>query len=299
MTRDMARGRTLLLQLLFGSIIAAGATAPGQAAAAPAAKATEFDVVSIKPNSSGQLSRIGQVWKNEYTAKSAPLSVIILQAYLGQVSSSVPSFPSDERLKGAPSWVMTEPYDIVAKADDATANSWKDLGVSQKISMAAPMLRAMLEDRCKLAVHTVSTEVQGYALVVGKHGIKMKEAQPGEPVPARAVKMGGDWMMVPPLLGPGAKHSVTYLKITMTDFTAILNTGAVPIVDQTGLKGKYDFELPMIDISPPEGGEGAGPHPRPDLANMFNWGAIGLELRPAKVPTLNVVVDHIERPTAN
>ena len=299
MTKNMARGRRLLLQLVLGYLWAAAATALGQTGATPGAKAPEFDVVTIKPNNSGRLSRIGQVWKNEYTAKSAPLSVIILQAYLGQVSSSVPSFPSDERLKGAPSWVMTDGYDIVAKADEATANSWKDLHLAQQIAVAAPMLRAMLEDRCKLVVHTVPTEVQGYALVVGKNGMKMKVAQPDEPVPPGAHKMGGDWMIAPPPPGRDATRSVTYLQITMTDLVAILNTGAVPVVDQTGLKGKYDFELPKFDMNPPEGGEGTGPPARLDLAHMFNWGAIGLEIKSAKVPTLNVVIDHIERPTEN
>jgi uncharacterized protein (TIGR03435 family) len=221
-----------------------------------------------------------------------PLAEIILQAYLAGASRSM------ERLKGAPSWVMTDPYDITAKADEATAESWKGLSQMKQIAVAAPMLRSMLEDRCKLVVHTAPTEVQGYALVVSKHGMKMKEAQPGEPVPTRVAKFEGGWMMVPMTPGDG-KQSMTYLQITMAQFTAFLSGPGVPIVDQTGLTGRYDFELPNLDVNPAAGGENAAPALRPDAAHMFDWGAIGLEMKPIKVPALNVVVDHIERPSEN
>src|SRR6185437_12828068 len=74
-------------------------------------------------------------------------------------------------------------YFITAKVDDNTANSWKGMRQAQQVAIAAPMLRAMLEDRCKLVAHTVPTELQGYALVVGKHPEKLKEWQPDEPLP--------------------------------------------------------------------------------------------------------------------
>jgi uncharacterized protein (TIGR03435 family) len=279
----------MLLLPVVGYMVLAGAAALGQAGA----KAPEFDVVSIKPNNSGMNGGTWGVMENEYFARNTPLVRIILQAYLGEM------FPSEEMLKGAPSWVMTDPYDITAKADEATTESWKGLRQEKQVAIAAPMLRSMLEERCKLAVHTVPTEVQGYALVVGKHGMKMKEAQPGEPVPTHVVKFEGGWMMVPIVPGQDAKQSTTYLQITMAEFTAFLSLGHKPVVDQTGLTGKYDFELPKFDSNPPEGGEGVAPALQPDAAHMVDWGAIGLEMKPIKIPVLNLVIDHIERPSAN
>jgi uncharacterized protein (TIGR03435 family) len=280
----------MLLLLLVGYAVLDTPVAMGQMGSAPGAKPPEFDVVSIKPNNSGNLGGAWGVSQNRYTAKNTPLSRIILQAYLGPAASQ-------ERLKGAPSWVMTQPYDIVAKVDEATAESWKNLRQAQQVAIAAPMLRAMLEDRCKLVAHTVPTEVEGYALVVGKHGIKMKEAQPDEPAPARVVKFEGGWMMVP--MTPGAKESVTYLQITMAELTAFLSLGREPVIDRTGLTAKYDFELPVLDANPPEGGESAAPVLPPDAAHMFDWKEIGLEMKPIKVPASNLVIDHIERPSEN
>jgi uncharacterized protein (TIGR03435 family) len=196
---------------------------------------------------------------------------------------------------------MTEPYDITAKADDATANSWKDLRQAQQVAIAAPLLRTMLEDRCKLVAHTVPTEIDGYALVLGKHALKLKQAQPGEPLPEHYARLEGGWMLVyPSMKGPDANQTVTYLQVTMAEFTAFISTGGKPIVDQTGLTGKYDFELPLLyDPNAPATEEGAASAPRPDAAHAYNWGAIGLELKPIKIPALDLVIDHIERPSAN
>jgi uncharacterized protein (TIGR03435 family) len=256
-------------------------------ASAPPAKTPAFDVVSIRP--SGLELTQGGAWgvsQNKYSAKNTPLAPIILQAWLGQ--KSVPG----ERLKNAPSWVMTEPYDITAKVDDATADSWKGMHQAQQVAIVAPMLRATLEDRCKLVAHTVPTEVQGYALVLGKRPLKIKEAKPDEPLPANFVKFESGWMWVKP--APDAT-SVTYLQITMADLVDFLSVGGMPIVDQTGLTGKYDMKLPKVDTSPLEAGENAAPAPRLDT----KWEAIGLEMKPIKVPALDLVIDHIERPTAN
>jgi len=264
-------------------------------APAPAAvKAMAFEVVSIKPNNSGNQGGAWGVSQNTYRARNTELSRIILQAYLGM-------FPSQDRLKGAPSWVMTEPYDITAKVDDATADSWKGLRQAQQVAIAAPMLRAMLEDRCKLVAHTVPTEIDSFALVIGKHGMKMKEAQPDETAPPRFARFEGGWMIVyPSMKGPDANQTMTYLQVTMAELTAFISLGGKPILDQTGLTGKYDFEVPLlIDPNPPEAEEGAAPAPRPDAAHMYDWGAIGLELKPIKIPALNLVIDHIERPSEN
>jgi uncharacterized protein (TIGR03435 family) len=102
--------------------------------------------------------------------------------------------------------------------------------------------------------------------------------------------------------GPDAKQSVTYLQVTMAEFTAFLSVsgGGKPIVDQTGLTGKYDFDVPpLIDPNAPETAEGGAPVPRPDAAHAFDWAAIGMELKPIKLPAQNLIIDHIERPSAN
>ena len=132
---------------------------------------------------------------------------------------------------------------------------------------------------------------------------RIEEAEPGRPLPQNYARLEGGWMIVyPNMKGPDAKQSMTYLQVTMAGFTAFLSVsgGGKPIVDQTRLAGKYDFDLPLlIDPNAPETLEGSAPAPRPDAAHAFDWAASGLELKPIKLPAQNLVVDHIERPSAN
>jgi len=272
-------------------------TATAQQSPAPVApKAAAFDTVSIKPNNSGQNGGAWGVGQNNYHAKNTPLVRVILQAYSGQLA------PSLDSLKGAPFWVTSERYDITAKVDDATADSWKGLRQAQQIAIAAPLLRAMLEDRCKLVVHTVPTEVQGYALVLGKRPLKLAEAQADEPPPKdRHITVGGSWMMILPDPNPDMKHVNGFRKITMTELLDFMSSGATPIIDQTGLKGIYDFDLPRVDTTqlPNADGSPAPPPPHLDAAHMYDWQSVGLEMKPIKVPSVDIVIDHIERPSAN
>ena len=101
--------------------------------------------------------------------------------------------------------------------------------------------------------------------------------------------------------GPNAKQAINYLQVTMAQFTAFISGGGKPIVDQTGLTGKYDFEVPLtIDPNPPaDTSDSSAPAPRPDVAHLYNWEAIGPELKPIKIPAQDLVIDHIERPSAN
>jgi hypothetical protein len=168
--------------LLLAAVTATAQSDPPQAPSTdasptPSTTAAAFDAITIKPNNSGRNGGAWGVSRNKYFAKNTPLGRVILQAYLG-------FFDSADRLKGAPTWVMAEPYDITAKVDDATADKWKGLKQAQQVALAAPLLRAMLEDRCKLVAHTEPTEIAAYALVIGKHGSKLKVAQPDEPKPA-------------------------------------------------------------------------------------------------------------------
>jgi uncharacterized protein (TIGR03435 family) len=287
------------LLLVAGYLAVSGPAAMGQQGAATGAKAPAFEVVSIRPNNSGS-QRVGWgVSGTGYSTSNAVLGRVILDAYLdASNSSSVVGVPLD-RLKGAPAWVMNAPYDITAKADDATIEAMKDLNRAQRMALVAPMLRGMLEDRFKLVAHTASIDVPGYALVVGKHGIKMKEASPDEPMPGNGMSFGGSWKMVTRRTADGRPSGDAFLGITMAELTAFIGRGATPVVDETGLTGKYDVEVAIMDMDPSGGGDGSAPAPGPDIAHAWNWEAIGLEMKPIKVPVLNVVIDHIERPTEN
>jgi uncharacterized protein (TIGR03435 family) len=288
------RSHRILLLLVVGCLAVPGLAAMGQVTAKPPA----FEVVSIRPSNSGSLG--GVAWGvsgTGYSAKNAALARVILDAYLGATKSSVIGWPLD-RLKGAPPWVMDAPYDMTAKADDATIAAMKGLNHAQQMGLVAPMLRAMLADRFKLVAHIVPIDAPGYALVVGKRGVKMKETPPGEPMPANGMSFGGSWKLVTRRTPDGKQSGMAYLGITMAELTAFIGM-AIPVVDQTGLTGKYDVELAFMNTDPSAGGDGSAPAPQPDIAHAYDWEAIGLEMKPIKVPVSHVVIDHIERPSEN
>jgi uncharacterized protein (TIGR03435 family) len=73
------------------------------------------------------------------------------------------------------------------------------------------------------------------------------------------------------------------------------------VVDETGLKGAYSFKLEFVpDQKPPRPGE-EGSSPGSDGSSIFAalQEQLGLNLRASKGPVEVLVIDHVEKPTAN
>jgi uncharacterized protein (TIGR03435 family) len=107
-----------------------------------------------------------------------------------------------------------------------------------------PMLRTLLIDRFKLAVHTEEQPVQVWALVVGKHGPKLKEADPSSRSGCKrgAADSGSGSAAVPML-------NYTCQNTTMKQLAEAMHSSVAPgyvdrpAVDMTGLQGAYDFTI--------------------------------------------------------
>jgi uncharacterized protein (TIGR03435 family) len=280
------RSRKCLLLALSVVLTAPSALSQKDTAQIPA-KTTAFDAVTIKPSTIGSRGRSWAFNGDTYTAKNAPLVRVILQAYIDGPSSP-------DRIKSAPGWVTDDLYDITAKVDDTTAEGWKNLNHDQQMTMVAPLLRAMLKERFHLSVHTESTELSGYALVVSKHGIhNMRPVPPDEPDPKNAAKMtgGGLFIFSPPRTD--GRQSIHFVHTTMASLAASVG---YTVVDRTGLPGKYDFEMFRIV---PDPANGSASEPQPDFPHTFDWNALGLEIKAIKIPVQDIVIDHIEKPSPN
>ena len=195
---------------------------------------------------------------------------------------------------------MNDGYDIEAKLDDEAVKGWQHLTGYERQRCVGPLLQTLLAERFKLVLHRVPAEVQGYALVAGKSGPKLMEAKPDETFPPRARQLPGGGMAVPFL--PGQKQEIAYFDTSMAsladDLTRVMG---IPFQDQTGLAGRYDFMLPKRDMSSPESSQD-GAASAPDLDDRWNYWdleAIGLKVRPVRVPTTILVIDHVERPSPN
>ena len=193
--------------------------------------------------------------------------------------------------------------------DQATADKLRKLGEPpQAEPVRQHMLQVLLVDRFKLAVHRETKELPIYSLVVAKGGSKLHEAKPGDTYPngikgpdGRPVPRGSHFMRM-------GRGELTAQGIGMDDIAHLLTrqTGRT-VVDNTGLKGNYDFTLHWTpdQIAPTPNGPGSG---GPDSSTSSESGPsiftaiqeqLGLKLESQKGPVEILVVDHVERPSEN
>jgi uncharacterized protein (TIGR03435 family) len=178
----------------------------------------------------------------------------------------------DSQISG-PEWLQSDHFDILAKADAPVAEDQLKL-----------MMQAMLADRFKLSFHRQNKELTAYAMTVAKGGAKLKESAAG----------------TKPYRENSAIGTVARA-MTMKEWADFVSGPLrMPVVDITGLKGRYDFSLDFTAYLP--GGEQAM-NVAFDNANGIVIAAMQGELRlkmESRKETVEVlVIDHVEKPSAN
>jgi uncharacterized protein (TIGR03435 family) len=260
-----------------------------------AEKLPAFDVVSIRPSVRPGFG--AQFLPDGYSAHGQKLHLTLMMAYFPM--SELLGF-SGNPISGEPAWVNKDRYDIDAKIDAATVEVWKNKTDAQRREMLQPMLQAMLAERCKLAARMTMVQQPVFELVVGKHGPKMKPTPGDEAPPAGSfpTSVGSDSMMVPIERG-SSKPQLVFFRTSMAELAKRLSAkSSRQVVDHTGLTGKFDLAVPLIEaIASPTEGSGAASDP----ADSQKWDVseAGLELRRAKAPVEMLVIDRIEKPSEN
>jgi uncharacterized protein (TIGR03435 family) len=144
-----------------------------------------------------------------------------------------------------------------------------------------PLLRTLLTDRFHLQIHREAREIPVYAMVVAKGGPKFHESDPEKPA-----RFFG-----------GVNGRNQYMELTQGTMEIVAGRIGVdkPVIDKTGLTGKYDIRLE----STPE--FRIGNNPQPDDLRVFDaiQQQLGLKLEPQKLSIEVLVVDHIEKPSEN
>ena len=263
---------------------------PSSAQASPPDTAPHvFDVVSIKPTKPGENWHYGFA-DTGYSSGGVPIRVLILQAYFPRNWSG--------KMVGAPDWVNKEPFDVEAKLVPSDIDEWKKERNQFSQPLAQQLLQGLLADRFKLVAHRVSSETDGYAIVVDKRGPKLAQAAPDEPRPDHGIPLPGGGYIVP--YQRGEDPHVGFYGVTMAAFAEhLVGMGAGQAVDRTGLTGRYNFTLTWLSSGPDEQHPGAISLNDPDKLSHWNFGALGLRAEKVKLPTEDLVIDHIERPTEN
>jgi uncharacterized protein (TIGR03435 family) len=195
------------------------------------------------------------------------------------------------QLVSLPNWAKDQSYAVAAKP----AEDFPALSSRENQDQVRLMLRAMLADRFRLKLHTETRQERGYKLEQSKGGIRIKEVAPPEP-PAKANPVGAA------MRNDGGVHIVAK-KSTMASLASALNQLTQrPVVDETGLKGYYDFD---VRWSGPEARDGQATESEfggPELVGLLISNLqthFGLRLTSITGPVEYWVVDHVEPPTSN
>jgi uncharacterized protein (TIGR03435 family) len=259
-----------------------------------------FEVASIRPNLSTGVSNISLMPNGRLVATNASVRSLILRAF----------GLHDSQVIGAPAWIDTERVDVDARADPPRGGPQALL----------PMLRTLLIDRFALRTHGETRELPAYVLVPARNDRRL-----GSGIrPTQA-----DCSIAPSLTGPeviasgkdgwppcgmsstspsttvsdgGVTISATIRRsaIEMKDFaTTLQGDVARPVVDRTGLAGRYDVQYSYVLRRPPN--QTTQPAPTSVAPTIFaaleEQLGLKLESQRAEVPVL--VIDSIDRPSEN
>ena len=260
-------------------LLLAASTAVAQTGGGP----LSFEVASIKP-SAPITSKEGKMRVGMTVSGSRVEINFTSLAELVRIAYRVKSY----QVAGA-DWTVSDHFDVLAKMPESATQEHMP-----------EMMQAMLSERFKLTLHRESKEHAVYALLVGKNGLKLQEAEPGPD---------------PPASSDGKNRGAVHIdrKMTLADFADFLGRFVDrPVVDLTDLKGIYQIalDIPIEELIKVKGAADAleaapraGPDSASDPTSSSMFAAIqrfGLRLEQRKAPMEVLVIEHAEKiPTAN
>jgi uncharacterized protein (TIGR03435 family) len=269
----------------------------------PAAQDPAFDVASIRPSQSTQPAtrpEINPMPNGRFTATNATVRSLVLRAY-GLV---------DTQLIGAPPWLNTERYDIDARTAAAPAAGPESL---------LPLVRALLVERFKLAAHAETRELSAYALTFARRDRQLgPQIRPTQSDCTSASNLTVEEVRAaardgwPPcgmvyfvsFVTGTASGNVVKMRVRRSGITLAALATALqpsvdrPVVDQTGLEGRFDVEY---SFSPqPQTPAADSPFgPEAPMLSVALEEQLGLKLDSRRMQVPVLVIDSIDRPTEN
>jgi bla regulator protein blaR1 len=202
------------------------------------------------------------------------------------------------QISGIPADLQRTVFNVQARSDSAADETIAKLDKKQQQLEQQHLLQGLLADRFNLKVHWETRQGDVYNLVITKGGSRLRFT--GEPPSAEELKNWGDHP-IPPLYQHGdsrREFDYTAHACQMQDIIDLL-TGQFgrPVIDKTGLTGKYDFVLKTHDTRVSDRRDD-DPSTLPTLETAIQ-DQLGLKLEPAKGPAQFLVIDHIEKPSEN
>jgi uncharacterized protein (TIGR03435 family) len=235
-----------------------------------------FEVATIKPSPPNRPGKGFGFRGGHFSTRNTNLNDLIGFAY----------GLHPKQIVDAPAWFGADLYDIEGKPDvEGIPNTKQTLMMVQKL----------LADRFQLKFHHEKRELSVYVISVGSGNLKMTKssAAPNDSSAFHFRDLG----------------DLTVRNQSMTDFASWMQTVLdKPVVNQTELPGKYDFQLKWTpDESQFATFRGTGtsiPPPSDDAKappNLYTamQEQLGLKMGPEKIPADVIVIDHVEKPSEN
>jgi uncharacterized protein (TIGR03435 family) len=182
---------------------------------------------------------------------------------------------SPKQVVGVPDWAKSEHWDV---------DGVPDVEGAPNLAQTQGMVQGLLTDRFGLKVHHETREVAGYALTVAKGGPNIAKSQ-GDPngLPRQNSHMNA------------GQRDIKFTNNTMREFALAMQFYmSEPVVDRTGLTGRWDFELKWTTDETRAPQENAAPGVFTAVQEQ-----LGLKLEAGKMPVDVLVVDAVEKPSAN
>jgi uncharacterized protein (TIGR03435 family) len=226
-----------------------------------------FDVASIKPAAAERRTRIFRHPDDaEFAAQNVTLKALVQFAF----------GVTDTRILGFPAALADARFDVQAHPDLATAARFRALKPDEAREAKQHMVQRLLEERSALTVHRETRVLPVFALVLARGGPKF-----GPSEDPNSNSAWGGWNHIEIEGGKSMQRLADELS----------RVSGRPVVDRTGLTGKYDLELEWSDDDDDDS----------TAATLFTAVSeqLGLKLQAAKAPVEVVVVDRIALPSGN
>jgi uncharacterized protein (TIGR03435 family) len=261
----VGRFRIVAAILLAGSIIAA-------ALVLVTAQPLTFEAAAVRPNMSGDMRQRSSTQGRTYTVVNMPLLRIIGAAYeVGPILS---------RLTGGPAWIQNERFDITAALPEGT--TFRDVPA---------MMRALLAERFTLVVRRETREAPSYALMLARDDGRLGPRLRRSTIDCVAEQKAGRQH---PHCQTQVDSNIQIRGQGMATLARLLPSFAQrPVIDRTGLTGEFDIDIEIPPQSTVAGIDAGG--------GIFTaiTEQLGLRLEPIAAPLEFIVIERVERPTAN
>lgn len=233
-----------------------------------------YDVATIKPSEPDKPGKAFLMRGGKFSTYNTTVSDLVAFAY----------GVHPKQIVGGPAWIDSDKFDIDGKPDQPGTPNSKQL---------RSMLRKLLAERFQLKFHEDQRELSAYVLTVGKNGQKLTKSE-------------GDANSLPGLFFTKLGN-LTVNNATLEDFTELMQSTVLdrPVVDHTGLEGRWNFLLKWTPDESQFGGMGMKVPPPSDAADapppLFTaiQEQIGLKLEASKTQVKVLAIDKLEKPSAN